>query len=374
MAGYTTTYSGAGYHTVTAAFGNVSNILIASSGQVTLNNTGVTGNIYECAFIGCKVLTSGSGFIANNSVFLSINGNMAASTCVQSTLIGNISAPLSVTSSLLLGGAGGISGVTMQAVITNCFIKTGSGILTTSTASGGASLANTNLFGGSGAVGADGSLANSFVIGGSGAVTFTGKFGNANDLVFGGSGGVVFGTATGNITDSFIANGSGSAFTIPSGTNKTFITAFTNYLLYTNTAFSLGVSLAPDAVSWGQICDRNKKENIIDIDCVSVLDRLDQLPLYQYNYIGQGDLITNIGPMAQDWHPLFPNGKDQLKIETIDFDGVALASIKGLYAKVKAQAAAAAALAADQAATIAAQASAIADLLARVAVLEMPRT
>jgi hypothetical protein len=38
--------------------------------------------------------------------------------------------------------------------------------------------------------------------------------------------------------------------------------------------------------------------------------------------------------MAQDWHAAFPSAKDPLTIDTMDLDGVALAAIKGLAARV----------------------------------------
>ena len=69
------------------------------------------------------------------------------------------------------------------------------------------------------------------------------------------------------------------------------------------------------------------------LDAADVLARVEQLPLYTYNYIGQDPAVTNRGPVAQEWHALFPSGKDPLKIETMDLDGVALAAIQGLAAR-----------------------------------------
>ena len=44
-----------------------------------------------------------------------------------------------------------------------------------------------------------------------------------------------------------------------------------------------------------------------------------------------------MGPYAQDWYSLFPSGKPNLVIETMDLDGVALSAIKGLNTKIKLQ-------------------------------------
>lgn len=72
------------------------------------------------------------------------------------------------------------------------------------------------------------------------------------------------------------------------------------------------------------------------LDAADVLARVEQLPLYTYNYIGQDPAVVNRGPVAQEWHALFPSGKDPLKIETMDLDGVALAAIQGLAARNRA--------------------------------------
>jgi hypothetical protein len=54
-----------------------------------------------------------------------------------------------------------------------------------------------------------------------------------------------------------------------------------------------------------------------------------------YNFKGQpaGDMYR--GPVAQDWHELFPSEKDPLRIDTVDPAGVAFAAIKGLYSLAK---------------------------------------
>ncbi len=52
---------------------------------------------------------------------------------------------------------------------------------------------------------------------------------------------------------------------------------------------------------------------------------------------GRPENETYIGPMAQDWHGMFPSSKDSLRIDTIDLDGVALAALKGLTSLVRKQ-------------------------------------
>ena len=59
----------------------------------------------------------------------------------------------------------------------------------------------------------------------------------------------------------------------------------------------------------------------------------------RWRYRTEGD-VEHIGPMAQDFHEAFGVGPDEWSIATVDADGVALAAIQGLNAKVDAQAAA----------------------------------
>ena len=50
----------------------------------------------------------------------------------------------------------------------------------------------------------------------------------------------------------------------------------------------------------------------------------------QFCYKGADPDTVFRGPMAQDWHELFPSKKDGRRIDTLDLDGISLAAIKGL--------------------------------------------
>ena len=67
------------------------------------------------------------------------------------------------------------------------------------------------------------------------------------------------------------------------------------------------------------------------------LERVGRLPLYEYNFIGGDPGSICRGPMAQDWHALFPAKKDPLGIDTMDLDGMTLAAVQGLLARMNAQ-------------------------------------
>ena len=91
------------------------------------------------------------------------------------------------------------------------------------------------------------------------------------------------------------------------------------------------MNLAAGLSAW--VSDRNAKENLRPFD--GVLERLERIPIYEYNYKGQAAERVCRGPMAQDWHSEFQSDKDPLRIDTMDLDGVALAAIKELSSQVR---------------------------------------
>ena len=87
---------------------------------------------------------------------------------------------------------------------------------------------------------------------------------------------------------------------------------------------------------WTVVSDRNKKENIKELDLKEILNKIDQLPITQWNYIFEKDSVQHIGPMAQDFHALFGlNGSSDKMISTTDPAGVALAGVKALSVNAK---------------------------------------
>ena len=94
------------------------------------------------------------------------------------------------------------------------------------------------------------------------------------------------------------------------------------------------VSWTPGSGSWVvSTSDRNAKENFQPIDAQSVLEKVAQLPLTEWNYKGYGD--RHVGPMAQDFHTAFPfNGNDKM-LNSADEAGITLAAIQGLNQKLE---------------------------------------
>jgi hypothetical protein len=107
------------------------------------------------------------------------------------------------------------------------------------------------------------------------------------------------------------------------------------FFLYTNASLTSGVTLAGGGSSWSSVSDRNVKENFRGVDSREILDRLITIPIKTWNYIAQDPSVRHIGPMAQDFYAAFGLGDDELRINTINADGIALAAIQGLNKKLE---------------------------------------
>jgi len=101
--------------------------------------------------------------------------------------------------------------------------------------------------------------------------------------------------------------------------------------IFSNLALTAGVTLAPGASAWGVASDSNLKRNIRLVDGKEILSKVARLPIKRWSYKAQDPSIEHIGPMAQDFYPLFKVGDDEKTISTIDPPGIALAAIQGLY-------------------------------------------
>jgi hypothetical protein len=95
------------------------------------------------------------------------------------------------------------------------------------------------------------------------------------------------------------------------------------------------VSWSPGSISWTFSSDRNLKEGVNAVDPQEILDKVSRLPMNEWNYKGHSQ--RHIGPMAQDFHALFPLNENDKMIDSGDLQGVALAAIQGLNRKVEDQ-------------------------------------
>jgi hypothetical protein len=101
--------------------------------------------------------------------------------------------------------------------------------------------------------------------------------------------------------------------------------------IFSNSGLTAGVTLAPGGGSWSSVSDRNMKENFEPVDGISLLEKLNNIPLTMWNYKSQDASIRHLGPMAQDFYAAFGLGEEDTRISTVDADGVALAGVQALY-------------------------------------------
>jgi hypothetical protein len=83
------------------------------------------------------------------------------------------------------------------------------------------------------------------------------------------------------------------------------------------------------------LSDRNHKDHLVEVDSAAVLEQLEHLPVYSWNYTSQAEDIRHLGPTSQDFRKAFGIGAEDTHISTIDADGVALSAIKGLIAELR---------------------------------------
>jgi hypothetical protein len=87
--------------------------------------------------------------------------------------------------------------------------------------------------------------------------------------------------------------------------------------------------------AWTNASDKNLKENFASVDDLTLLEKVNQLPISMWNYKAESGAVRHIGPTAQDFYATFGLGGSNTAIGTVDADGVALAAIQGLYQMVQ---------------------------------------
>ncbi|KAA0206545.1 hypothetical protein EDM80_16120 [bacterium] len=121
------------------------------------------------------------------------------------------------------------------------------------------------------------------------------------------------------------------------GTANAFIVRATGgVVIRSGLAPVAGVVLPPGDSAWSPSSDRHGKDNVVPVDPRAVLERLVQVPIATWNYVSQAPQVRHMGPMAQDLHAAFGLGVSDRHISTVDADGIALAAIQGLNAKLEA--------------------------------------
>ena len=138
--------------------------------------------------------------------------------------------------------------------------------------------------------------------------------------------------------NSFVWSGGGSArsFGAESTAPNQFVVAASGAVRFlSDETRTMGVELAPGGSGWGVVSDRNAKTAIEPADPVDVLARVGELEISEYSYNSQDESIRHMGPMAQEFHPLFGLGEDELRINAMNLAGIALAAVQGLNVELQ---------------------------------------
>jgi endosialidase-like protein len=135
--------------------------------------------------------------------------------------------------------------------------------------------------------------------------------------------------------NAFVWNGNYKAAQQDAGPGSFTANAPGGFVFYTGGG--AGAYLASGSGSWSTLSDRHAKKAIHSVRYGGVLRRLRSLPVRTWAYDAEHGGIRHMGPMAQAFYRRFGLGESKHYISTVDAQGVALAAIKGLDAKVRAQ-------------------------------------
>ena len=103
----------------------------------------------------------------------------------------------------------------------------------------------------------------------------------------------------------------------------------------TNDANYTGAYLPTGGTAWVVYSDRDGKKGVASVDPEDVLRKLAAMPISTWQWNAEPGSVRHMGPMAQDFHAAFGLGTTPKGIATVDADGVALAAIQGLNAKLE---------------------------------------
>jgi hypothetical protein len=125
---------------------------------------------------------------------------------------------------------------------------------------------------------------------------------------------------TGNDSDSAIVGGNSNSV---SNAESAIVAGETNSVVARDSLVGAGETNAIN----------NLKTDVAQLDDAAVLAKVAALPIERWSYKSERG-VRHVGPMAQDFYAAFGVGEDDKHITSIDEDGVALAAIKALHARV----------------------------------------
>jgi trimeric autotransporter adhesin len=97
-----------------------------------------------------------------------------------------------------------------------------------------------------------------------------------------------------------------------------------------------GLATLTNGGTWTNASSRSYKENFASVNGLDILSRLVKLPIMTWDYKGSSE-GQHMGPVAEDFKATFGLAGDGKSISTVDADGIALAAIQGLNAKLESE-------------------------------------
>ena len=97
-----------------------------------------------------------------------------------------------------------------------------------------------------------------------------------------------------------------------------------------------GAASLSNGGTWTNASSRSYKENFNAVNGLDVLSRLVKMPIMTWDYKGSSEGL-HMGPVAEDFKATFGLAGDGKSISTVDADGIALAAIQGLNAKLESE-------------------------------------
>lgn len=143
---------------------------------------------------------------------------------------------------------------------------------------------------------------------------------------------------------SLVIGDNSSSGTMNAATPNSFRARFAGgYRFYTSSDLTTNALLSAGSNAWSTASDKRLKENFLELDGESFLQKIAAMKLSSWNYKQQdATKFRHYGPMAQDFYTAFGNdgigtiGNDTT-INQADFDGVNLVAIQALVKRTEEQ-------------------------------------
>jgi len=220
---------------------------------------------------------------------------------------------------------------------------------------------STNIIVGSISNSMNGSGSTNTIVGGGGTNTISSGnnhtiIGGSNNTISSGSNTIVMGQNITSIHSNCFLWSDNSAGTLNSATTGTFrVRSAGGTTFFSNAGMTTGVVLAASSNAWASVSDVNSKENLKLLDYCTIMSKVAQINVYQYNTKGSPKEQVCYGTTAQEWHSQFgcenitvpildsndeiisyelQPAKDPLKIDQGDLLGVLLSCVKYLNLQV----------------------------------------